>query len=148
VTAFKPASKDALDLIIKAEAIIEMALTFNKKDIKEIVSISKGKTTYFKLFITLIIIFSSLAISFNSFNASIIGNLSLIFSVLYLDLLITIYSRLLNAFIISIIVSMLRFKYISNRLRRKSNAMFTTLILVLSIALSAISNRKDKLSIF
>jgi hypothetical protein len=148
VTASEPAGKDALDSITKAEAVAEMVPTSNEKDIGEIASISEGKTTYSKLSVTLMVVFSGLAIGSDGFNTSIIGNLSLIFGVLYPDLSTTMYSRLSNAFIIGMIVGMLGFGYISDRLGRKSGAVFTTLILVLSIALSAASSGKDELGMF
>jgi len=148
VTASEPAGKDALDSITKAEAVAEMAPTSNEKGIGEIASISEGKTTYSKLSVTLMVVFSGLAIGSDGFNASIIGNLSLIFGVLYPDLSTTMYSRLSNAFIIGMIVGMLGFGYISDRLGRKSGAVFTTLILVLGIALSAASSGKDELGMF
>ena len=148
VTASEPAGKDALDSITKVEAVAEMAPTPNEKDIGEIASISEGKTTYSKLSVALMVVFSGLAIGSDGFNASIIGNLSLIFGVLYPDLSTTMYSRLSNAFIIGMIVGMLGFGYISDRLGRKSGAVFTTLILVLGIALSAASSGKDELGMF
>ena len=148
VTASEPSGKDALDLITKAKAVTEMAPTSNEKHIGEIASISEGKTAYSKLSVTLMIVFSGLAIGSDGFNASIIGNLSLIFGVLYPDLSTTMYSRLSNAFIIGMIVGMLGFGYISDRLGRKSGAVLTTLILVVGIALSAASNGKDELGMF
>jgi MFS family permease len=152
VTASEPAGKDALDSITKAEAVAEavaeMAATSNEKDIGEIAPISEGKTTYSKLSVTLMVVFSGLAIGSDGFNASIIGNLSLIFGVLYPDLSTTMYSRLSNAFIIGMIVGMLAFGYISDRLGRKSGAVFTTLILVVGIALSAASSGKDEFGMF
>lgn len=148
VTASEPSDKDALDLITKAEAVAEMAQTSNEEDIGEIPSISEGKTAYSKLSVTLMVVFSGLAIGSDGFNASIIGNLSLIFGVLYPDLSTTMYSRLSNAFIIGMIVGMLGFGYISDRLGRKSGAVLTTLILVVGIALSAASSGKDELGMF
>jgi MFS family permease len=148
VTASEPSGKDALDSITKAEAVAEMAPTSNEKDIGEITSISEGKTAYSKLSVTLMVVFSGLAIGSDGFNASIIGNLSLIFGVLYQDLSTTMYSRLSNAFIIGMIVGMLGFGYISDRLGRKSGAVLTTLILVVGIALSAASSGKDELGMF
>jgi MFS family permease len=148
VTASEPSGKDALDSITKAEAVAEMAPTSNEKDIGEITSISEGKTAYSKLSVTLMVVFSGLAIGSDGFNASIIGNLSLIFGVLYPDLSTTMYSRLSNAFIIGMIVGMLGFGYISDRLGRKSGAVLTTLILVVGIALSAASSGKDELGMF
>jgi MFS family permease len=148
VTASEPSGKDALDSITKAEAVAEMAPTSNEKDIGEITSISEGKTAYSKHSVTLMVVFSGLAIGSDGFNASIIGNLSLIFGVLYPDLSTTMYSSLSNAFIIGMIVGMLGFGYISDRLGRKSGAVLTTLILVVGIALSAASSGKDELGMF
>jgi len=58
------------------------------------------------------------------------------------------YSRLSNAFIIGMIVGMLGFGCISDRLGRKSGAMLTTLLLVLGIAMGTASNGKDELGMF
>lgn len=58
------------------------------------------------------------------------------------------YSRLSNAFIIGMIVGMLGFGYISDRLGRKSGAVLTTLLLVLGIVMSAASSGKDDLGMF
>jgi MFS family permease len=148
VTASEPSGKEELDSITKAEAVAEMAPTSNEKDIGGITSISEGKTAYSKLSVTLMVVFSGLAIGSDGFNASIIGNLSLIFGVLYPDLSTTMYSRLSNAFIIGMIAGMLGFGYISDRLGRKSGAVLTTLILVVGIALSAASSGKDELGMF
>ena len=110
--------------------------------------VEDGKTTYSKLSVTLMVIFSGLAIGSDGFNASIIGNLSLIFGILYPDLSTSMYSRLSNAFIIGMIVGMLGFGYISDRLGRKSGAVLTTLILCVGIAMSAASSGKDELGMF
>lgn len=110
--------------------------------------ITEGKTTYSKLSVTLMVIFSGLAIGSDGFNASIIGNLSLIFGILYPDLSTSMYSRLSNAFIIGMIVGMLGFGYISDRLGRKRGAVLTTLILCVGIALSAASSGMDELGMF
>lgn len=66
----------------------------------------ESPTVYYKISVTLMVIFSGLAIRPDGFNASIIGNLSLIFGVLYPDLSTVMYSRLSNAFIIGMIVGM------------------------------------------
>ena len=104
--------------------------------------------TYSKLSVTLMVIFSGLAIGSDGFNASIIGNLSLIFAIVYPDLSTEMYSRLSNAFIVGMIVGMLGFGYISDRLGRKSGAVLTTSLLVLGIAMSAASSGKDELGMF
>ncbi|RFU27243.1 hypothetical protein B7463_g9090, partial [Scytalidium lignicola] len=97
----------------------------------------EGEAKYSKLSVTLMVIFSGLAIGSDGFNSSIIGNLSLIFGVLYPDLSAATYSRLSNAFIVGMIIGMLGFGVISDRLGRKSGAVLTTVILVVGIAMSA-----------
>jgi len=106
------------------------------------------KTVYSKLSVTLMVVFSGLALGSDGFNASIIGNLSLIFGILYPDLSTGTYSRLSNAFIIGMIVGMLGFGYISDRLGRNSGAVLTTALLVFGIILSAASSGKDELGMF
>jgi MFS family permease len=109
---------------------------------------SEAPATYSKLSTTLMVIFSGLAIGSDGFNASIIGNLSLIFAVIYPDLSTAMYSHLTNAFIIGMIVGMLGFGYISDRMGRKSGAVLTTLILVVGIAMSAAAHGKDEEGMF
>lgn len=96
------------------------------------------RKNYSKLSVLLMIIFSGLAIGSDGFNASIIGNIELIMGVIYPDSLTTaVASRLSNAFMVGMIIGMLSFGYISDRLGRKTGAVLTTMILVLGIALSA-----------
>ncbi|GES59653.1 MFS general substrate transporter [Aspergillus terreus] len=96
------------------------------------------RKNYSKLSVLLMIIFSGLAIGSDGFNASIIGNIELIMAVIYPDSLTTaVASRLSNAFMVGMIIGMLSFGYISDRLGRKTGAVLTTTILVLGIALSA-----------
>ncbi|PYH49321.1 major facilitator superfamily transporter [Aspergillus saccharolyticus JOP 1030-1] len=91
-----------------------------------------------RLSVVLMIIFSGLAIGSDGFNASIIGNLELIMEVIYPDALTTaVASRLSNAFMVGMIIGMLSFGYVSDKLGRKTGAVLTTAILVLGIALSA-----------
>lgn len=108
----------------------------------------EGQTMYSKLSVTFMVIFAGLAIGSDGFNSSVIGNLSLIFGILYPDLSTAMYSRLSNAFIIGMIVGMLGFGYISDRLGRKSGAILTTAILVVGIAMSAGSSGKDEMGMF
>ncbi|KAL4888155.1 major facilitator superfamily domain-containing protein [Aspergillus ambiguus] len=97
-----------------------------------------SRTKYSKLSVLLMIIFSGLAIGSDGFNASIIGNIELIMAVIYPDALTTtVAARLSNAFMVGMIIGMLSFGYISDRLGRKTGAVLTTCILVLGIALSA-----------
>jgi hypothetical protein len=115
---------------------------------RDLFQTAEVKTVYSKLSVTLMIIFSGLALGSDGFNASIIGNLSLIFGILYPDLSTGMYSRLSNAFIIGMIVGMLGFGYISDRLGRKSGAVLTTALLVLGIVMSAASSGRDELGMF
>ncbi|KAL1875576.1 hypothetical protein Plec18167_005512 [Paecilomyces lecythidis] len=86
----------------------------------------------------LMIIFSALAIGSDGFNASIIGNVELVMGVIYPESLTTsIASRLSNSFLVGMIVGMLSFGYISDKVGRRAGAVLTTLILVVGIALSA-----------
>lgn len=86
----------------------------------------------------LMVIFSGLAIGSDGFNASIIGNIELIMGVIYPDSLTTaVAARLSNAFMVGMIIGMLSFGYISDKLGRKTGAVLTTILLVLGIALSA-----------
>ncbi|KAI9041280.1 MFS general substrate transporter [Aspergillus affinis] len=97
---------------------------------------SSGK--YSKLSVLLMIVFSGLAIGSDGFNAAIIGNIELIMAVIYPDSLTTdVQSRLSTAFMVGMIIGMLSFGYVSDRLGRKTGAVLTTTILVLGIALSA-----------
>ena len=143
--------KDASDSITKVDIKTEPSAIPGEEDKVEggdLFSIAAGKTTYSKLSVVLMVVFSGLAIGSDGFNASVIGNLSLIFGVLYPNLSAAMYSHLSNAFIIGMIIGMLGFGYISDRLGRKSGAVLTTLILVLGIALSAASSGKDELGMF
>jgi MFS family permease len=114
-----------------SEAPLETAVDDN-------LEVADARDTYSKLSMTLMIIFSGLAIGSDGFNASIIGNLELILAVIYPDTLTTsVASRLSNGFIVGMIIGMLMFGYIADKLGRKTGAVLTTLLLVLGIALSA-----------
>tara|TARA_R110002060_G_scaffold3285_8_gene5230 strand:+ start:243 stop:737 length:495 start_codon:yes stop_codon:yes gene_type:complete len=145
INASEPESKEVSQT--KGDAITE-AVPYQNGEDHEAQSLAEGQTAYSKLSVTLMVVFSGLAIGSDGFNASIIGNLSLIFGVLYPDLSTVMYSRLSNAFLIGMIVGMLGFGYISDRLGRKSGAVLTTFILVTGIALSAASSGKDQLGMF
>lgn len=93
---------------------------------------------YSRLSVILMVVFSGLAIGSDGFNASIIGNLELIIEVIYPESLTTeVAARLANAFMVGMIIGMLGFGYISDKLGRKTGAVLTTTILVVGIALSA-----------
>lgn len=93
---------------------------------------------YSRLSTVMMVVFSGLAIGSDGFNASIIGNIELIMAVIYPKSLTTaVAARLSNAFMVGMIIGMLSFGYIADKLGRKSGAVLTTTILVLGIALSA-----------
>lgn len=93
---------------------------------------------YSRLSMVMMVVFSGLAIGSDGFNASIIGNTELLMAVIYPKSLTTaVAARLSNAFMVGMIIGMLSFGYISDKLGRKTGAVLTTTILVLGIALSA-----------
>lgn len=93
---------------------------------------------YSRVSMVFMVIFSGLAIGSDGFNASIIGNLELIMGVIYPESLTTaVAARLSNAFMVGMIIGMLSFGYISDKLGRKTGAVLTTILLILGIALSA-----------
>lgn len=97
----------------------------------------------------LMIIFSALALGSDGFNASIIGNVELVMEVIYPESLTTsIASRLSNAFLIGMIIGMLSFGYISDKVGRRSGAVLTTIILVVGIALSAGASGRTQTGMF
>lgn len=99
---------------------------------------SQNARGYSRLSMVMMVVFSGLAIGSDGFNASIIGNLELIMAVIYPESLTTaLAARLSNAFMVGMIIGMLSFGYIADKLGRKSGAVLTTTILVLGIALSA-----------
>ncbi|RFU25643.1 hypothetical protein B7463_g10697, partial [Scytalidium lignicola] len=74
----------------------------------------------------------------DGYNASVIGNLELLFAVIYPEALTSsMYSRLSNAFLVGMIIGMLFFGFIADQLGRKTGAIATTILLVLGIVLSA-----------
>ncbi|KAJ5746841.1 uncharacterized protein N7511_008537 [Penicillium nucicola] len=100
--------------------------------------VRNGDRGYSRVSMVFMVIFSGLAIGSDGFNASIIGNLELIMGVIYPESLTTaVAARLSNAFMVGMIIGMLSFGYISDKLGRKTGAVLTTVILVLGIALSA-----------
>lgn len=94
-------------------------------------------TRYSKKSSVLMIIFSALAIGSDGYNSAVIGNLELIFAILYPEGLTTsMTSQLSNAFTIGMIIGMLGLGYISDKLGRKSGAVVTTVFLLIGIILS------------
>ncbi|KAJ5205081.1 uncharacterized protein N7498_005960 [Penicillium cinerascens] len=89
----------------------------------------------------MMVVFGGLAIGSDGFNASIIGNIELLMGVIYPKSLTTaVATRLSNAFMVGMIIGMLSFGYISDKLGRKTGTVLTTTILVLGISLSAGAN--------
>ncbi|CAJ2510393.1 Uu.00g050960.m01.CDS01 [Anthostomella pinea] len=103
------------------------------------------KTYYSKASVWLIILFSGLAIG----NAAVIGNISLLLAVLYPDeLTSTISQRLSNAFLVGMIIGMLGFGIIVDKIGRKTGAVATTALLVLGIVLSTAASGSDPTGMF
>lgn len=70
-------------------------------------------------------------------NASVIGNVELLFAVLYPEgLTSTMYSRLSNSFLIGMIIGMIIFGYVADQFGRKTGAIATTILLTLGIIMS------------
>jgi len=104
--------------------------------------------TYSKTSVTFMIIFSTLALGSDGYNASIISNLSLLYFVIYPELSSSMYTRLSNSFLIGMVVGMLLFGYAVDHLGRKRGAILTTLILVVGIALSAAASGTSQNGMF
>lgn len=101
-------------------------------------TIEESGRGYSRVSMVMMVVFSGLAIGSDGFNASIIGNIELLMEVIYPQALTTaVAARLSNAFMVGMIIGMLSFGYISDKLGRKTGAVLTTTILVLGIALSA-----------
>ncbi|KAF2012787.1 MFS general substrate transporter [Aaosphaeria arxii CBS 175.79] len=96
---------------------------------------------YSKRSIFFMILFSGLAIGSDAYNSALMGQLLLLLTVLYPDTLdIGTQSQLTNAFIIGLIIGMLAFGFLSDRLGRKSGAVLTTLFLSIGIIMTAVSH--------
>jgi hypothetical protein len=101
-------------------------------------TVQESDRGYSRVSMVMMVVFSGLAIGSDGFNASIIGNIELLMEVIYPQALTTaVAARLSNAFMVGMIIGMLSFGYISDKLGRKTGAVLTTTILVLGIALSA-----------
>lgn len=95
-----------------------------------------------------IILFSGLAIGSDAYNSALMGQLLLLLSTLYPNLSTATQSRLTNAFIIGLILGMLSFGFVSDRLGRKSGAVLTTLFLTLGIVMTAVAHGKSDGGLF
>ncbi|UNI22740.1 hypothetical protein JDV02_008603 [Purpureocillium takamizusanense] len=116
----------------------------------EATSANEGEGAYYsKLSVWLMVLFSALAIGSDGYNAAVIGNVELLLAVLYPDALTpSIYTRLSNAFLIGMIVGMLFFGVVVDQIGRKTGAVFTTLLLVLGIAMSTAANGTTPTGLF
>ncbi|EXJ95778.1 hypothetical protein A1O1_00902 [Capronia coronata CBS 617.96] len=96
---------------------------------------------YSKVSVYLMMLFAGLALGSDGYNASVIGNVELLFAVLYPEALTdAMYSRLSNAFLVGMIIGMLGFGFVADQLGRKTGAVLTTTLLVLGIVLSTAAN--------
>ncbi|KAH8649822.1 major facilitator superfamily domain-containing protein [Xylariales sp. PMI_506] len=92
---------------------------------------------YSKTSVYLMMLFSGLALGSDGYNASVVGNLSLLMDVIYPNSLTdSMYTRLSNAFLIGMIIGMLFFGVLADQIGRKAGAVATTGILILGIVLS------------
>ncbi|KAI5464812.1 inorganic phosphate transporter [Mariannaea sp. PMI_226] len=139
--AIEPKAAPQVTSDVAEEHVDNKEIALEGKDAAQVEtgSVEEGpKKAYSKLSVWLMILFSGLAIGSDGYNASVIGNLELLFAILYPDALTSsIYQRLSNAFLIGMILGMLAFGIVVDQLGRKTGAVYTTIILVLGIALSA-----------
>ncbi|KZM21847.1 transmembrane transporter [Ascochyta rabiei] len=104
---------------------------------------------YSKRSIFFMILFSGLAIGSDAYNSALMGQLLLLLTALYPDTLsVATQSQLTNAFIIGLILGMLAFGFISDRLGRKSGAVLTTLFLSVGIIMTAVSHGTSDKGLF
>ncbi|KAF4497636.1 major facilitator superfamily transporter [Fusarium agapanthi] len=95
------------------------------------------ETRFSKLSVWATLSFMSIAVASDSYNASVIGNLSLLFDVIYPDAMTSsMYSRLSNSFLIGMILGMILFGFIADHYGRKTGAIATTIILTVGMILS------------
>ena len=124
---------------------------------------------YSKRSIFYMTLFSGLAIGSDAYNSASMGQLLLLFGLLYPDTLsVATQAQLTNTFIIGLvspinkhiyageqelttdtkILGMLSFGFISDHLGRKSGAVLTTLFLSVGIIMSAVSHGKNDKGMF
>ncbi|KAF5008059.1 hypothetical protein FDECE_5641 [Fusarium decemcellulare] len=96
-----------------------------------------SESRFSKVSVWLTLSFMSIATASDGYNAAVIGNISLLFDILYPGALTsTMYSRLSNAFLIGMIFGMIAFGYVADQFGRKTGAIATTIILTVGIILS------------
>ncbi|KAJ4310371.1 hypothetical protein N0V94_008485 [Neodidymelliopsis sp. IMI 364377] len=104
---------------------------------------------YSKRSIFFMVLFSGLAIGSDAYNSALMGQLLLLLTAIYPDSLsVGTQSQLTNAFIIGLILGMLAFGFISDRLGRKSGAVLTTLFLSVGIIMTAVSHGTSDSGLF
>ncbi|KAM0265690.1 hypothetical protein ACHAQJ_000124 [Trichoderma viride] len=92
---------------------------------------------YSKASVLTTVLFSGLAIGSASYNAAVTDNVIYFLGIIYPDdLTDSIYSHLINAFLIGPIIGMLFFGVIVDQLGRKTGAVATTILLILGIVMS------------
>jgi MFS family permease len=136
-----PKDEDALRPVTTKTGSIEdgTAITTHVTDLNFDEGHAAG--AYSKRSIFFMVLFSGLAIGSDAYNSALMGQLLLLFTALYPDTLsVATQSRLTNAFIIGLILGMLAFGFISDRLGRKAGAVLTTLFLSLGIIMTAVSH--------
>ncbi|KAF2114960.1 major facilitator superfamily domain-containing protein [Lophiotrema nucula] len=120
-------------------------LTAPEVDVEEV----RTPVLYSKRSIFFMVLFSGLAIGSDAYNSALMGQLLLLFGELYPDTLtVATQSQLTNAFIIGLIIGMLAFGFISDRLGRKSGAVLTTLFLSVGIIMTAVSHGTSQKGMF
>ncbi|KAF2738621.1 MFS general substrate transporter [Polyplosphaeria fusca] len=120
----------------------DMASKEGAQEVKEVDVGEVGEPVlYSKGSIFFMVLFSGLAIGSDAYNSALMGQLLLLFTELYPDTLTTAtQSQLTNAFIIGLILGMLAFGFISDRLGRKSGAVLTTLFLSVGIIMTSVAH--------
>ncbi|KAF5725192.1 major facilitator superfamily transporter [Fusarium mundagurra] len=95
------------------------------------------ETKFSRLSVWVTLSFMSIAVASDSYNASVIGSVSLLFDVIYPDAMTSsMYSRLSNSFLIGMILGMILFGFIADHYGRKTGAIATTIILTVGMILS------------
>ncbi|CAI6300015.1 unnamed protein product [Periconia digitata] len=104
---------------------------------------------YSKSSIGFMVLFSGLAIGSDAYNSALMGQLLLLLTLIYPESLdVATQAQLTNAFIIGLILGMLAFGFVSDRLGRKAGAVLTTLFLSIGIIMTAVSHGKNDKGMF
>ncbi|PVI05323.1 MFS general substrate transporter [Periconia macrospinosa] len=104
---------------------------------------------YSKKSIGFMVLFSGLAIGSDAYNSALMGQLLLLLTLIYPEsLTVATQAQLTNAFIIGLILGMLTFGFVSDRLGRKAGAVLTTLFLSVGIIMTAVSHGTNDKGLF